>query len=89
MRQPLSRDPDGPATKRRRSLGTAIRAHRGDLSQAEVGRRLDQFLPAGVRQATLSRWEAGEVEVSLEQVRALELVLGLRLGTLAAEAGYT
>jgi transcriptional regulator with XRE-family HTH domain len=73
-------DPD--ACDRRRRLGAAIRRHRRDLSQVDLAAAL------GVSQAGVSLWESGGVDFSYEQVRDIERVLGLPLGTLGCLAGY-
>jgi transcriptional regulator with XRE-family HTH domain len=70
------------ALARREKLGEAIRRYRGDMTQAELGAKVD--LP----QTTVSRWEGARVDLSLEQVRLLERALGLELGTLAKAAGF-
>jgi len=69
---------------RRRAMGVAIRNSRGDRTQAELGKLL-----GGLAQATISAWEKGVVDLTCEQVRAVELALDLKLGSLAAAAGYT
>lgn len=76
-----SRPPEVAA--RLEKLGDAIRAARGSLSQAEVGASLGD-----VPQTTVSRWERGLVELTLEQVLALETALGLERGDLERRAGY-
>lgn len=89
MPRPLNRSPESGAYLRRIALGSSIREARGELSQTELGRRLESHLGELVSQAAISRWEAGTVDLTLEQVRALELALGLRLGTLGGLGGYT
>lgn len=71
------------AERRRRLFGEAIKRHRGLMTQAQLGDLL-----GGVPQTTVSRWEAGLVDFSYEQVADLEFVLELRPGTLGHEAGY-
>jgi transcriptional regulator with XRE-family HTH domain len=73
---------DPGAAGRRRRLGAAIRRYRGGLSQADLAYVLS------VSQAGVSLWESGGVDFSYEQVRAIEQVLGLPLGTLGRLAGY-
>jgi hypothetical protein len=82
------RSPSAAALKRRAALGESVRRARGDLIQADFGRPPADELGAPVPQTTISRWEKGEVELGLEQVRAVELVLGLLRGTLGRAAGY-
>lgn len=48
--------------------------NRAGLTQAELGRRV------GVPQSSISRWERGEVEPSLETLRRLIRACGLELG---------
>jgi len=66
----------------RRLLGEAIRVARGDVSQAALGERV------GVPQTTVSRWEAGGVGLTLDQVVTLEHALSLPPGGLLRAAGY-
>ena len=80
------RDPD--AQSRRSALGASIREARKPLNQTEFGDLLKPLLGERVPQTTLSRWELGEIEMTLEQVRAIELALGLELGSLAKRSGY-
>lgn len=63
-------------------------AREGQLSQADLGRRLGAFLEAPVPQTTISRWEQGQVDLGIEQIRALEVVLGVEKGMLLAASGY-
>src|SRR5688500_8605456 len=70
--------PDG----RRRAFGAAIRRFRGDRSQAELGEIL------GESQTTISRWEAGMVDLGYDQVLRLERALGVAAGSLGRAAGY-
>ena len=64
------------------ALGRAIRLHRGEMSQEDLAPGL------GVSQASISSWERGGVDLTCEQVAALERRVGLRRGTLFVEAGY-
>ncbi len=74
---------------RQRALGAAIREARGPTSQAALGRRIGEVSPDGpMPQTTVSRWELGDVEHSLETIRAIEMALDLRLGSLLEAAGY-
>jgi excisionase family DNA binding protein len=52
------------------------------MSQTQLGDRV------GVPQTTISRWEQGRVDLSVERVRAVEEALGLQIGTLLVLAGY-
>jgi transcriptional regulator with XRE-family HTH domain len=52
------------------------------LSQANLAQQL------GLTQAGLSLWETGARDLSYEQIHAVELALGLGLGTLGREAGF-
>ena len=67
---------------RLRALGRAIKAARGDLSQAEVGAQL------GVPQSTVSRWERGGVDLGYEQVHQIEEVLDVEFGSIGKAAGF-
>ena len=76
------RTPATAPARRRQRLGDAIRAARGDLTQLALATRL------GVRQPTLSAWEAGKVDLTLEQVHTIEEMLDLAPGHLARVAGF-
>lgn len=78
----VSTTPDDQAQARMKALGQVIRAARGEMSQAELGAEMN------VPQTTISRWEMGQVDLSMEQVRALEIALRVRPGTLAVSSGY-
>jgi hypothetical protein len=58
------------------------------MNQTEFGKLLGPHLGGPVPQVTISRWELGQTEMTLEQVRAIETVLGLELGSLAKAASY-
>jgi transcriptional regulator with XRE-family HTH domain len=62
----------------------AVRAHRArcGLSQGQLARRL------GVRQQSVSRWEAGVALPTPQRVVQLEDALGLERGTLWRAIGY-
>src|SRR4051794_31003921 len=75
--------PDLIAAGRRRALGEAIKRHRGEMSQGELGAAIGD-----VPQTTISRWERGVVDLTVEQVLAIEIALDLAPGLLASEAGY-
>src|SRR5437870_1489880 len=70
------------AAERHAALGKAIKRFRGSATQAQLGALLD------VPQTTISRWEAGSVDLGLEQIRAIELALELPLGTVGRAAGF-
>lgn len=73
---------DSAVLRRRRHLGLAIRAARGALTQAELGRMI------GVGQPAISAWESGRVTLTVDQLWAIEVALGLTHGWLCAGAGY-
>lgn len=75
---------------RLRRLGRQIALARSDefVSQADLGRRLGAYLNRDVPQTTISRWEAGQVDLGVETIRAIEIVLDLERGTLLAASGY-
>src|SRR5664280_617929 len=64
------------------ALGTAIRRHRGEITQTELADRLS------VSQSAISQWEAGITQITAEHVIGLERELELRSGSLLIEAGY-
>jgi len=75
--------------RRLRRLGRQIQvAREGRLSQGDLGLRLGPILNREIPQTTISRWEKGDVDLGVEQVRALEIVLGKPRGALLAAAGY-
>lgn len=67
---------------RRNRLGRAIREARGETPQADLGNAL------GIPQTTISRWERGLVDLTVEQVLSLEVVMDLKFGALLMNAGY-
>lgn len=74
---------------RLRRLGRQIALARdGLMNQEELGIRLGDYLDREIPQTTISRWEKGLVDLGVEQLRALEIVLGKRPGSLLAGAGY-
>jgi transcriptional regulator with XRE-family HTH domain len=58
------------------------------MSQTDLGTRLSKYLGDDVAQASISRWEKGQVDLGVEQVRALELVLNYKPGDLLVAANY-
>lgn len=68
---------------RRTRLGDAIRDNRGEMPQIEMGEKL-----GGVPQTTISRWERGLGDMTLEQLWDIENAFQLPHGTLARQAGY-
>lgn len=74
---------------RLKRLGRQIAlAREGFLSQGDLGRRLSDYLGREIPQPTISRWEAGTMDLGIEQIRAIEYVLELPSGTLLAASGY-
>lgn len=74
---------------RLKRLGRQIAVAREKImSQAELGYQLGAYLDREIPQTTISRWEKGQVDLGVEQIRALEIVLGLSPGALLAAAGY-
>ena len=53
------------------------------MTQAELG-----LLLGAIPQTTISRWESGSVDLTMEQVFDLEVALDLPHGALATAAGY-
>lgn len=64
------------------ALGAAIRAARGDRPQAAIALQL------GRPQSSISSWESGTVDLSVERIRRLESALGIAHGSLLRSAGY-
>jgi transcriptional regulator with XRE-family HTH domain len=73
---------ESPVAARQAALGDAIRRARGDITQAELASRV------GVVQSAVSAWEAGDVDLTCEQVRAIEVALDVPIGTLLERAGF-
>lgn len=63
-------------------LGSAIRQVRGPLSQTRLAERLD------LDQTTVSRWEVGRAEPSLDEIARVEAAVGAEPGTVLRLAGY-
>lgn len=82
----MSNDTDAPVngspSPRAMALARAIRAVRGSMPQVEF------VAHANRPQSVVSNWETGKQTPTLETLAALELSLGLPLGTLATRAGY-
>lgn len=74
--------------ERLKLLGQVIRKTRGDLTQSEVGERSRELGFTELVQTTLSRWELGMVDLSVEQVREVEQALGVEPGYILVTAGY-
>jgi transcriptional regulator with XRE-family HTH domain len=78
------------ADARLRALGSAIRRRReaAGLTQRELGERLRRVTREPRPQTTVSRWEAGAVDLGYEQIHRIEHALDLAPGTLGADADY-
>lgn len=76
---------DEAAARRRRAMGQAIRdAREGKgMTQVELGAEIGD-----IPQTTISRWEKGLVDLTAEQILALEVALGIKAGGLWVTAGY-
>lgn len=59
-----------------------MREARGDRTQTEIGHLLD------APQTTVSRWESGSVDLTVEKVHEIEGKLGLETGHLLRAGGY-
>lgn len=64
-----------------RRIGQAIRDARGNVPQAELGRRI------GLDQSRISQWERGQEEPSIGQLLDVERALDLEPGFLFIRAG--
>jgi transcriptional regulator with XRE-family HTH domain len=78
---------DDDRTDELRSLGDALGAAISGARRRAGTRQVDLGPRIGVTQATVSRWEQGELP-SLDQVVAIEDALGLARGELLVAAGY-
>ena len=74
---------EASAVARRKALGAFIRALRGPRTQSDLAKLL-----GNISQAAVSAWENGLVDLTCEQVRDIEVALGVRPGTLGLAAGY-
>lgn len=76
--------------RRRRAIGRLLVDLRKERTQTELGEMLAEFQPDGlpIPQTTISRWERGTVDLTLEQALQIEQALGVPLGTLARAGGY-
>lgn len=84
VKPPPTAEPTEEARRERlRALGQMIKKARGLLSQEDLGKKL-----GGLPQTTLSRWEQGKVELTVEQIRDIERACNARPGTLLMGAGY-
>lgn len=77
-------------SRRRRAIGRHLSAMREGLNQTELGIKLGDYSPTGqpVPQTTISRWERGTVDLTLEDAYEIEVALRLAHGTLARAGGY-
>lgn len=73
---------DQEAADRLRRLGAAIREARLPRTQVDLAAAV------GWPQASISAWENGHVDLSVERVRLLEDELGVPAGALLRSAGY-
>jgi transcriptional regulator with XRE-family HTH domain len=80
-RRASTRPMEGGA-ERAKAVGGAIRAARGELSQQGLADL------CGVSQMRVSRWERGEADLTLEEVRTIEAVLGREPGSIFTASGY-
>jgi transcriptional regulator with XRE-family HTH domain len=76
--------------ERKRQLGALIRQHRAEMTQEDLGVQLARFQFDGrpIPQTTISRWEQGKVDLTMEQVWDIEEALRLPHGELSLEVGY-
>lgn len=63
-------------------LGDALRKARGSMSAASLARGLQ------VAPNYIARWEAGGRRLDLETIERIEMLLGVRTGTVLRLAGY-
>lgn len=75
---------------RMKRLGLTIRNRRTelDLTQGDLASQFEDDYGKPLMQTTVSRWELGQVSLTVEQVRKLEEALKLPAGHLLAAAGY-
>jgi hypothetical protein len=74
--------------ERREHLGTVIRSVRGDTTQFELAQRISALRGEPFLQTSVSRWEKGMVDLSVEQIRDVELALDLEPGSILVAAGF-
>jgi transcriptional regulator with XRE-family HTH domain len=84
-------DIEAERLSRRRKIGEVIRSLRGDMSQEALGIALakwNTYYPGSpYPQTTISRWERGDVEFSVESLMSIEAALGLPQGLILQRAG--
>lgn len=78
------------AMLRMKRLGRCIRDRRTELglTQGDVASQFEDDYGKPLMQTTVSRWELGQVALTVEQVHKIEEVLEVRPGLLLASAGY-
>lgn len=64
------------------NLGEALRRARGRMTQDELA------AATGIDQGTISRWERGQGQPGLDQIRQIEDAAGRRRGFVLIAAGY-
>jgi transcriptional regulator with XRE-family HTH domain len=64
------------------AIGRTIRELRGPMPQSELAATI------GMGQPALSAWEAGKVDLTLDQVASVEDALGSPRGVIASSVGY-
>jgi transcriptional regulator with XRE-family HTH domain len=74
--------------KRQKLVGQLLRVARGDYTQSQVADLLSEVRGETVIQTSISRWENGLVDMSLEMLWDFEQALGLPKGSIAIAAGY-
>lgn len=73
---------------RLRLLGQILRISRGEMTQEQVAELLSRIRGERVIQTSVSRWEKGMVDMSVEMIRDIEQALGLEKGSILLSAGY-
>lgn len=76
--------------QRMKRLGRRIREKRLEMcmDQAEMAALLTDEHGCPTSQTTISRYESGEIEITLEKVRKIEKILNVLPGTLLLQSGY-